>query len=270
MIRRRPPSTVENRLHAQVHDLRPEAAARVAELAALRPDEAVLEVGAGTGELTARLLLAGARVWAVERDPARTAALRARLGDGAGRLRVAEGDATRLHPELPVAWRVVANPPFNLTAILVRRWLLALHPGSPARAIDLVLQRQAAEKLCGGEFGHTRSSVLVALAGRGYVAATLPRAATLPPSRVDLAVWGFRRGVEAPPIAELRRVDALLERAFAGPRTLAEALRGLATSMQLRRQGAEHGYHPDVHPRALAPRAWWSLARLLAQCGKLA
>jgi 23S rRNA (adenine-N6)-dimethyltransferase len=251
----------ENRVHAQVHDLRADPAARIVERAQVRPGDSVLEVGAGTGQLTAALVAAGAQVVAVERDHHRAATLRRRLE---GRVTVVEGDALALHPPLPAPWRVVANPPFNLTAALVRRWLLADHPGEPCAAIDLVLQREAAAKLCGsGHGGHSRSSALVALAGHGRIAATLPRDATDPPSRVDLAVWSFRRGGEAS-LAELRDIDRLLERAFAGAHSLGDALRGIATALQLRRQGAEWGYTPDRHPRTLPPGAWLALARLLA------
>jgi 16S rRNA A1518/A1519 N6-dimethyltransferase RsmA/KsgA/DIM1 with predicted DNA glycosylase/AP lyase activity len=252
-------SVHENRTQPQIHDLRPSAATRMVELAKVRPEDAVLEVGAGTGVLTTALVAAGARVVAVEREPARAAELRRRLE---GRATIVLGDALELHPPLPPVWRAVANPPFNLTATLVRRWLLGDHPGTPAAAIDLLLQREAAGKLCRSEHGgHTRSSALIALAGRGWVPATLPRDATSPPSRVDLAVWSFRRGELA--LAEVRNLDRLLERAFAGAHSLGDALRGVASTLQLRRQGLEFGYRPDQHPRTLPAEAWLSLLRLL-------
>jgi hypothetical protein len=50
---------------------------------------------------------------------------------------------------------------------------------------------------------------------------------------------------------------------------MSEALRGLATGVQIRRQAAELGWKADEHPRTLSPDAWRSLARLLAGCGRL-
>jgi SAM-dependent methyltransferase len=69
-----------------------------AELAGASPDGRVLELGAGTGRLTAVLLATGARVTAVERDPAMVAALREdQLGDpGRSDLEVVEADVTAL------------------------------------------------------------------------------------------------------------------------------------------------------------------------------
>jgi len=55
-------------------------AERIVAEAAIRPGETVVDVGAGTGALTARLIDAGARVVAVELHPKRLAALRRRFG----------------------------------------------------------------------------------------------------------------------------------------------------------------------------------------------
>lgn len=52
-----------------------------AEQAARSPDGCVLELGAGTGRLTAALVATGAQVIAVERDPVMAARLHARLPD---------------------------------------------------------------------------------------------------------------------------------------------------------------------------------------------
>ena len=54
--------------------------ARIVEAAGVGPGTGVLEVGAGLGVLTAALLAAGARVTAVEKDPALQPLLRERFG----------------------------------------------------------------------------------------------------------------------------------------------------------------------------------------------
>lgn len=251
----------------QQHDLRPDVAMRLVRGAGIRPDERILDAGAGRGAIVRHLLSAGARVVAVEADRQRVAGLHRDFAAdiAAGRLEVVPADLRRWHPAFHGAWRVVANPPFNLTAELVRRWLL---DPEPPTGLDLVLQRETAEKLTGRDRAHTRSSALIRLAGKADVAAFLRREATDPPSRVDMAAWRFRRD-GAIAAADLELVDRLLERAFAGPRTVAEALRGVATAVQLRRQGGEQGWDPQGHPREVPPHAWLPLARLLAMCGKI-
>jgi 23S rRNA (adenine-N6)-dimethyltransferase len=98
--------------------------------AGLGPGELVLDIGAGTGALTAPLVAAGAQVIAIELHPDRLAELRRRFGSS---VRVVRADAARLRlPRRP--FRVVANPPFSLTGPLLRR---LLQPGSPLVAADV-------------------------------------------------------------------------------------------------------------------------------------
>ncbi len=243
----------------QQHDLKPEVAARFVSGTRVKAGERVLDAGAGLGAITAELLRLGAQVTCAEFAPDRLQELRRRFGTACD---IVAADLRSWVPGFVGPWRVVANPPFHLTAALVRGWILG---PQPPHALDLILQHETAEKLSAPG---TRSGALLACAGQATFVARLPREATTPPARVDLAVWRFRRDREAD-ARGLLAVDALLERAFAGPRTVSEALRGIASKVQLQRQGAENGWDPQAHPRAVPPQAWLPLARLLAMCGKL-
>lgn len=254
------------------HDLRPAAARRLVAEADLAPGDAVLEVGAGTGNLCAELLAHSARVFAIEIDPGRAAILRERfaaeLADG--RLQLLIGDARHHLPLLPASWRVVANPPFMHTAELLRRWLVETLPVPPPERLDLVLQQQAARKLIGGrDKGQTRMSVLCHLAGRPRLSTRLAREDVDPPSHVPLTGFAWQRRRDAPQPVELARVDRLLERAFAGPKSVREALRGLASPAICKRQAAAMGWDPEGHPRHVPPLAWLELTRFLHGIGKL-
>jgi len=149
----------------------------------VRRGDLVLDVGAGLGALTAPLVDRGARVVAIELHPRRAQALRDRFGHA---VTVVQTDARDLRlPRRP--YSVVANPPFTVTAALLRR---VLQPGSRLVAAHLVLQDQAARRWSSpGAPAHPRWS-------RTFVATTafaVPRRAFRPPPQVDGRVLMIRR-----------------------------------------------------------------------------
>jgi 23S rRNA (adenine-N6)-dimethyltransferase len=165
------------------HQLVDEWAARVVADAAIRPGELVLDIGAGRGALTAHLVAAGARVFAVELHPERARILRDRFDDS---VTVVCADVARLRlPHRP--YRVVASPPYRLSSVVLRA-LLA--PDSQLSAADLVLQRAVVRRYATGEApGAGRWARAFAVhAGR-----PLPRWAFRPPPTVDSAVLVIRR-----------------------------------------------------------------------------
>lgn len=250
----------------QQHDLTPAAAGAIVAAARIGEGERVLEIGGGLGELTAALLATGAQVQTIERDPQRVVHLGKRFARQVadGRLVVLPGDALTLRPAWGSApWRVVANPPFNITAALLRTFLLEEWPDGPPRHLDLLLQREAVHKFGGAQRNETRTSVLVRLLGDPRMAMELRRNDVTPPSRVDLALWSWKRRGETPERDELLALDRMLEKAFAGPHTMRDALRGVATPTQLKRQASERGWRLDEHPRTLKPLDWLSLSRIV-------
>lgn len=113
--------------------------------AEVHADQLVVEPGAGTGVLTRALAHAGARVWAIERDPVWARRLRRDMETAglAQRVQVIEGDLRYVRlPDAP--YRVVSSPPFGLTTALLCR-LLDDSARGPWRA-DLLVQREVACK----------------------------------------------------------------------------------------------------------------------------
>ena len=162
------------------HPLQPEWAERVVDAAGV-DDRTVVELGAGTGALTAPLVRRGARVIAVELNAQRVAKLRERFAKSD--VTVVRADLAALRwPRRP--FQVVASPPYNLTTELVRRMLSLpqLH------AADLVLQQQAAARLVdrppSGKHAHAYAL---------DIGMAVPRKAFNPPPKVDSVVLRIRR-----------------------------------------------------------------------------
>jgi 23S rRNA (adenine-N6)-dimethyltransferase len=124
------------------HRLDDIAARRLVAEAGISAGDLVLDIGAGTGALTAPLVHAGARVVAVELHAGRARALRQRFDRDP--VTVVQTDAMDLRlPTRP--FRVVANPPFASITSIMRR---LLGSRTLVRA-DLVVPRHVAARWSG-------------------------------------------------------------------------------------------------------------------------
>ena len=176
------------------HQLHPDWASRLVADADLSPRSLVIDVGAGTGAITALLVETGARVIAVETHPVRASTLRERFGHS---IVVVQADAAELR--LPRrSYHVVANPPFAVTAALLRR---LLQPGSRLVSAHLIVQSQAARRWAGPDApGRLRWERTFQVS----VGPRVPRSAFRPPPQVDARVLrvvrrpGARRDLKSP------------------------------------------------------------------------
>ena len=146
--------------------------------------EHVLEVGAGTGGLTARLLAVADRVTAIERDPALAAFLREEFAGAIddGRLRVVEGDA--LSVDLPGFTASISNLPYGISSEIAFRLLPRKRP------LVLTFQREFAERMVAepGTPEYGRLSVSAQHYADVEIVETVPREAFSPPPAVESAV----------------------------------------------------------------------------------
>lgn len=165
------------------HQLHPRSAAQLVADADLPAGALVVDIGAGTGAITAPLVDAGMRVVAFEVHDGRARALGRRF---AGDVKVVRADAADLRlPRRP--FHVVASPPYGISTAVLRR---LLHPGSRMVSAHLILQEQAARRWVGpGAPGAARwmPRYETALGRR------IPRRAFTPPPRVDSRVLVIRR-----------------------------------------------------------------------------
>jgi len=210
---------------------------RIAALAALRPEDVVLEVGPGLGSLTLALLEAGAgQVVGVEIDPVLAAELprtiAARAPDLAGRLAVVAADALHIEGhDLPATPSVVvANLPYNV-AVPVLLHLLAALP-SLRRGLVMV-QAEVADRMCAapGSRVYGTPSVKLAWYAAARPAGPVPRSVFWPVPNVDSRLVAFTRREPPDTIASREEVFAVVDAAFRQRRkTLRAALSGWAGS----------------------------------------
>jgi len=210
---------------------------RIAALAALEPQDVVLEVGPGLGSLTLALLEAGAgRVVGVEIDPVLAAELprtvAARAPQLAARLAVVNADALHIGDhDLPAMPSVlVANLPYNV-AVPVLLHLLATLP-SLRRGLVMV-QAEVADRMCAapGSRVYGAPSVKLAWFAAARPAGPVPRSVFWPVPNVDSRLVAFTRRDPPDTTATREEVFAVIDAAFRQRRkTLRAALSGWAGS----------------------------------------
>jgi 23S rRNA (adenine-N6)-dimethyltransferase len=219
------------------------------------PGTLVLDLGAGDGVLTRALADAGARVRAVELDPAALQRLSARFR-GDPRVEVVETDATVLRlPDEPFA--VLANLPFAAGTAILRRLL-----GDPREQLtqaDVIVEWGLATK----RTAVWPSTLLGCTWGAWYelrLVRRVPRACFAPPPAVDAALLrATRRREPLVPPAEAAAYEAVVRRAFAARAPLDRILpRGL-----VRRAARELGFDPHAAARDLDVHQWARLYALL-------
>ena len=228
----------------------------------LRPDDVVLEVGAGLGVLTEYLAERVSLVHAVEIDR---------------RLEAALGEVTAQHPNVTLHWgdalkleldslsptptAFVANLPYGIAAALIIETIDSL------AAVDrwtAMVQREVGERLAArpGEGAYGAPSVLAQLACDVRVARSVPRAVFHPVPNVDSVIVTLRR--ERP--AATPSVRRLVSGGFAHRRkTLAGSLElsGGPPRAIVRSALQELGESPDVRAERLSPERFVELGRLL-------
>ncbi|HWH65043.1 MAG TPA: rRNA adenine N(6)-methyltransferase family protein, partial [Gaiellales bacterium] len=176
------------RLASGQHLLRSPLADELAAAAGVAGGDLVVEIGAGTGRLTAPLAERAGHVIAIEVDPRLARQLRRRF-QGDGRVTVVEADG--LAAALPQSpFRVVSNLPFAITTPMLRRLLDG--PGLPLRSADLVVQRGFAVKRCS-----PRPCTLLSAGWLPWwqlgVERVLPPDCFQPPPSVESAILSARR-----------------------------------------------------------------------------
>jgi 16S rRNA (adenine1518-N6/adenine1519-N6)-dimethyltransferase len=229
-------------------------ASRIARLAVDAPGDRVLEIGAGTGALTAALVRLGGDVTAFDIDPEMVEILRSR-GDLGGAV-VLEGDALAFDYAGWAGgreWRVAGNLPYNVgTPLLV---LLAALERPPERIVAMI-QKDVADRL-------------VAKPGTAaYGSLKVPPSAFYPRPGVDSTVVVLHRLAEpAALVRDRARFEQVVRAAFAYRRkTLANSL-SLALGLPRERIAAAIGslsLNPDVRGENLDLRTFAALTEALS------
>jgi len=238
--------------------------------AQLKPQEIVLEIGAGQGVLTEALLKEGIYVKAVEKDKELMASLRQKFQNQKN-LTLIEADIRdflknpkkfKIHLTRQ-RYKVVANIPYYLTSHLLK---LLLESKNPPFLMVLMVQKEVGERL----ISQPPKSNLLAIATQYYSHCQLikkvPKTAFWPQPKVDSAIIRLiyePKTKEAPPSVFFLIIKA----GFSQPRKL--VINNLSQKLSLKREIIEEVFQKlnidlKSRPQNLSLDQWLKLTKELA------
>jgi len=233
-------------------------------LAALAPDDVVLEVGGGLGVLSERLAPAVGHLHVVEVDMR----LQERLGavlapfDNVS-LHIADAVSLDVSALAPAPTKMVANLPYGVAATVILRTIAEL---ATVQEWVVMVQREVGERFAAGPGSGTYGipSVLAQAACEVKVLRPVSRTVFRPVPNVDSVLLGLRRvGPGADPA-----LSALVHGAFAHRRKALAGSLHLAVGGDVRERArqalVELGHPPDERAERLTAAEFRELAARLA------
>jgi 16S rRNA (adenine1518-N6/adenine1519-N6)-dimethyltransferase len=237
----------------------PDVVREIADAAAVKQGDRIVEVGPGLGILSQELLARGCRVTGVELDDELAAFLERDLHDHPG-FDLVRKDARHVDVEAVTGgepYSVVANLPYSVATVIIRHFI---ESGNPPNQLTVMVQREVAERMVANPPGMS----LLGLATQFHTEAALDfivqPGAFQPPPKVESAVLTLRVKQHLDLSPELRnRMFALATLAFQRKRkTIAN---GLSQGLDLPKNEVESrlnaaGIDPQLRPQNLDVGAW--------------
>ena len=164
----------------------PRVSQMIANAGDIETGENVVEIGPGKGALTKELLVAGAKVIAVEKDSSLIPLLEEKFAKEISekRLEIISGDALG-EIDVPKKYKLIANIPYYITGAILEKFLGGKNP--PTLAV-LMLQKEVAERIVARNEKESILSISVKIFGEPSIVMRVARGNFFPIPNVDSAV----------------------------------------------------------------------------------
>ena len=154
----------------------------------VKKGDLVVEIGPGKGVLTEKLLNAGARVIAIEKDRDLIPILQEKFSGATAKLKIAEGDVR----DIDIAeitnhepYKVIANIPYYITGLIMRKFLTN---DQQPEMMTLLVQREVADRVIANDDKESVLSLSVKAYGEPKKLRNVKAGAFRPIPKVDSAV----------------------------------------------------------------------------------
>ncbi len=159
----------------------------IVSLADLKEEDVVLEVGPGLGFLTAKLAKKSKEVLSIEIDKSLVELLETGLNsNNISNVEIVNYNILDFDPNyLPVGYKIVANLPYNISSVFLRKFLSA--DNKPKKVI-LLLQKEVVERIVAGPGKHSLLSLSVQFYAEAKLEDYVLRNNFYPSPKVDSAI----------------------------------------------------------------------------------
>jgi len=163
---------------------------KIIETAQLGPDDIVLEIGPGIGNLTQELAKKAEKVIAVEKDPKMIEILKETLKD-CKNVKIIQGDILKIKNGLMVKWlngyeyKIVANLPYYIVSPVIRKFL---ESKNPAKEMVLMVQKEVAQRISARPPDMNVLAVSVQFYAKPEIISFISKKSFCPQPKVDSAI----------------------------------------------------------------------------------
>ncbi|MFB3904955.1 MAG: 16S rRNA (adenine(1518)-N(6)/adenine(1519)-N(6))-dimethyltransferase RsmA [Acidobacteriota bacterium] len=241
---------------------------RIVDYARIEPDDIIVEIGPGTGQLTELLVRKAARVVALEFDRDMIFALHERFEASIpDRLSLIQADVLQFDwPALPIpgGFKLVGNLPYNISTRILRK---SIDVKNRMKLFAFMVQKEVAERVRAlpGSRDYGYFSVLMDYHFERRPGFDVPPGAFFPRPKVMSHVMMLVPKAPADPVPDLQAFEQLLGSCFAHPRkTLWNNLSSAGyPPEQVRKAFEAAGIEPKARPGHVSVGQYACLSRML-------
>lgn len=239
-----------------------DALAKIVEAADIQPSDTILEIGPGLGVLTQELSKLAGKVVAIEKDDKFVEALRIQFKNS--NVEIIHQDALEFDPVDIYGYKVVANIPYNITSLIIRKFLEAKNTPS---LVVLLVQKEVAERIVAKPGDMSVLAVSVQFYAEAEIIADVSKESFFPVPKVDSAVIRLEIRSVKPEVSQ-REFFRLIKFGFAAKRKTLE--NNLAAGMHIKKDEAadiilEAGLDPRSRAEDLSIENWLALHKVIEE-----
>lgn len=237
---------------------------KIIETANLQPNDLVLEIGPGIGNLTQELAKKAKKVIAIEKDPKMAEILKEKLKDFHN-VEIITGDALKIpntkYEIQNMKYKLVANLPYYIVSPVIRKFLEL--PETRPRLMVLMVQKEVAQRICAKPPDMSLLAVSVQFYAKPKIVSYVSKKSFWPVPKVNGAILKISAFNQRRKSAFNQRFFRIVRAGFSQPRK--QIINNLAKMLKLDKEKTKawllkNNVQPSQRPETLEIQDWLALA----------